>query len=177
MEPAEPNRTAIGLILALSAAAFATLIWLIYFKESAETNAPFVERLPAVNALLNSLSAACLVAGFAAIKRRKQAVHKRFMLAAFGFSTLFLMTYVVYHHFHGDTPFTGTGFVRPVYFFILISHILLTVAALPLILITFYFGLTGRFASHRRVAPITLPLWLYVSVTGVLIYLMLKYFG
>jgi putative membrane protein len=107
---------------------------------------------------------------------RRQGVHKRFMLAAFVASTLFLVSYVIYHSLHGDTPFQGVGVIRRVYFFILISHILLTTVALPLILITFAFALTGKFAAHRKIARFTLPAWLYVSVTGVLIFVFLRLF-
>jgi putative membrane protein len=99
------------------------------------------------------------------------------MVAAIISSGLFLITYIVYHNAHGDTPFQGTGFVRPIYFFILISHILLTTVALPFILVTFFFALTSRFHAHRKIARFTLPAWLYVSVTGVMIFFLLKIFS
>ncbi len=104
-------------------------------------------------------------------------IHKRFMIAALVSSALFLITYVIYHNAHGDTPFQGAGFIRPIYFFILISHILLTTVALPLILVTFFFALTSKFDAHRKIARITLPAWLYVSVTGVMIFFLLKTFS
>ena len=99
------------------------------------------------------------------------------MVAALVSSALFLITYVIYHNAHGDTPFQGAGFIRLIYFFILSSHILLTTVALPLILVTFFFALTSKFDAHRKIARITLPAWLYVSVTGVMIFFLLKIFS
>lgn len=160
-------------ILPLSAAISLLLVWLIYFKDAPPSGPPWVASLPALNALLNSLSAACLVAGFVHIKRKRQRAHMTFMLAAIGFSALFLVSYVTYHHYHGDTPFLGQGPIRPVYFFVLISHILLSIVGLPMVLSTLFFALTSRFQRHRRIARFTLPVWLYVSVTGVLVFLIL----
>jgi len=149
------------------------LIWLIYFK--GRVAAPgWVASLPAANAMFNSLSALCLIAGYVNIRRRRIAVHKRFMLAAAGFSGLFLVSYITYHFFHGDSRFPGQGWIRPVYFLILISHIGLSVTALPLIFTTLYFALTSGFQMHRKVARWTFPIWLYVSVTGVVVFLMLR---
>ncbi|MEM9553474.1 MAG: DUF420 domain-containing protein [Acidobacteriota bacterium] len=160
-------------ILLLSGAITAFLVWWIYFKTAATSDAAWISALPAVNATFNTLAAICLVAGFAAIRRRDIARHKAFMVSAVGFSALFLVSYLVYHHYHGDTPFPGVGWVRPVYFAILISHIVLSIVMLPMILSTLTFSLRGRFASHRRIARWTLPIWLYVSVTGVVIFFML----
>ena len=99
--------------------------------------------------------------------------HKKMMLSALFFSFLFLVSYLTYHAFHGDTLFQGEGWVRPLYFFILISHIILSVVVLPLVLTTVFFAATGNFTMHPKIARITLPLWMYISVTGVLVYLML----
>ena len=99
------------------------------------------------------------------------------MLGALVCSTLFLISYVVYHNFHGDTKFTGQGLVRPIYFFILISHIVLSAVVVPMILTSLYLALAGRLATHKRVSRYTFPIWLYVSVTGVLIFAMLKAFS
>ena len=153
------------------------LLWLIYFKGASDRLSTATSVLPAVNALLNGLSACFLTAGFIAIRKRRINVHRRFMVAAIISSALFLITYIVYHNAHGDTPFQGTGFVRPIYFFILISHISLTTVALPFILVTFFFALTSRFDAHRKIARFTLPAWLYVSVTGVMIFFLLKIFS
>jgi len=163
-------------IAAVSAAAFAFLIWLIYFNEGGG-DPEAVARLPAVNASLNALSTVFLVSGFAMIRRRRIEAHRRFMIAAFASSTLFLVSYVIYHSLHGDTPFQGQGPIRPVYFTILISHIVLSAVALPLVLTSFYFSLTTQFDRHRRVSRWTFPLWLYVSVTGVAVFFMLKIFN
>jgi putative membrane protein len=162
-----------------SALVIGFLLWLIYLKQTPGSTSPVTSGsvLPAVNALLNALSACSLVIGFIFIRKGQINIHRRFMLGALFFSALFLVSYIAYHSTHGDTPFRGTGAVRPIYFFILISHILLTVIALPVILTTLFLALTGRFNAHRRIARITLPAWLYVSVTGVVIFFMLRFFN
>lgn len=129
--------------------------------------------LPAVNAALNSLAALLLVAGYVQIKRRRERAHKALMLWAFGVSALFLTCYLVYHSQVLHKPFPGTGPVKGVYLTILFSHILLAITVPFLAIATIYLGLKDRRAAHRRLARFTLPIWLYVSVTGVVIYLML----
>jgi putative membrane protein len=165
--------------IAASVLVIGFLLWLIYLKQTPGGGSSMASDsvLPAVNALLNALSACSLVTGFIFIRRGQVNIHRRFMLGALFFSALFLISYIAYHSTHGDTPFRGTGGIRPIYFFILISHILLTVIALPVILTTLFLALTGRFNAHRRIARITLPAWLYVSVTGVVIFLMLRFFN
>ena len=170
-------RKALGLILAVSAAALLFLVWLIYFKAPAATEVAWVSNLSAVNAALNSLSTVFLLLGFREIRARNFAKHMRFMISAFITSALFLVSYIVYHHFVGDTPFTGQGFIRPVYFFILISHIVLSIFVVPLVLSSFLFAFSGKFSTHRKVSKWTFPIWLYVSVTGVMVFFMLKIFG
>lgn len=177
-EATSPNRAnPLPWILALSAAVTAFLIWWIYFKTPASSDASWIGVLPAANATFNTLAAVCLISGYAAIRRGRREVHKRWMLSAVGFSAFFLASYLLYHHFHGDTAFGGQGWVRPVYFAILISHIVLSVVMLPMILATLTFALRGQLKSHRRIARITLPIWLYVSVTGVVIFFFLKAWG
>lgn len=132
-----------------------------------------ISDLPAVNATLNGVSAAFLLAGFVLIKQGRWRLHKRCMLGALASSTLFLTSYVIYHANTGSRPFTGTGPVRYVYFTILLTHVVLAAAILPLALITAAHGLRARYDKHVPVARWTLPIWLYVSVTGVIIYLML----
>ncbi len=132
-----------------------------------------IASLPAVNASLNTASAIFLTLGFLFIRQRAITAHTMCMLAACGTSTLFLISYLTYHYFHGSTRFPGTGWIRLVYFSILISHTILAVAIVPLAIKTLYQGLRGRFEKHVKVARLTLPLWLYVSVTGVVIYVML----
>jgi len=129
--------------------------------------------LPALNAALNATSAVFLTVGYALIRRRRIALHKRCMLAALVTSTLFLASYVIYHANTGSRPFNGPGSVRYLYFSILISHVLLAMTILPLALVTAARGLRAQYQRHVKIARWTLPLWLYVSVTGVVIYLML----
>lgn len=126
-----------------------------------------------LNAALNGVAALFLVTGFAMIKRGRQDLHKRCMLGALSASTLFLISYVIYHANVGSRPFPGTGAIRTVYFAILITHVVLAAIILPLALMTTNHGLRAQYVKHVKVARWTLPLWLYVSVTGVIIYLML----
>ncbi|EYF08921.1 DUF420 domain-containing protein [Chondromyces apiculatus] len=130
--------------------------------------------LPPVNAAFNASAAALLVAAWVAIKRRAILTHKYLMVAAFVASSLFLVCYLAYHFVHGDTKFQGTGPVRALYFFILISHIVLSMGIVPMALASFYFAFKASFARHRAVARVLLPIWLYVSVTGVVIFFMLR---
>jgi uncharacterized membrane protein YozB (DUF420 family) len=130
-------------------------------------------QLPALNASLNALSAVFLSSGYVFIRRRQWQRQRACMLAAFVTSTLFLSSYVVYHLQVGSVPFQGRGTIRAVYFAILITHVILAATILPLALVTLSRALAKRFDRHRRIARVTLPLWLYVSVTGVVIYVML----
>ena len=129
--------------------------------------------LPHLNAALNATSFVLLVLGLLQIRRGNVQWHRRLMLSALGVSGLFLVSYVVYHAQHGSVKFTGQGLVRPVYFVILITHVILAAAIVPLVFVTVRRALAGDFARHRRIARWTYPLWLYVSVTGVVVYLML----
>jgi putative membrane protein len=168
------NRTVLNSIVVLSSGISLFLFWLIYLREPVlEESSLDLSFLPAVNALLNSMSASCLILGYLAIRKGNRTRHIKMMLSALTFSFLFLISYLTYHTFHGDTSFQGEGWIRPLYFFILISHISLSVVVLPLVLTTVYYAATGNFNQHPKIARITLPLWLYVSVTGVLVYLML----
>ncbi len=168
------TKTAIAWILAVSASAFIFLVWLIYIKQKPTTYPESVAILPLINCILNTASTVCLIAGLIAIKKREIKTHLSFMISAFICSTLFLITYIIYHSLHGDSHFLGQGIIRPIYFFVLISHILLTIAGLPLILTTFFFALTQNFTWHKKIARITYPIWLYISVSGILIYILLK---
>ncbi|MEM1179330.1 MAG: DUF420 domain-containing protein [Acidobacteriota bacterium] len=173
LPPAE-RRDPLAAILLISAAITAFLVWWIYFKNTGTTEAGWVDYLPAVNATFNTLAAMCLVGGVAAIKRGQKERHRNLMLTAVSFSGLFLVTYLLYHHYHGDTKFPGQGWIRPAYFAILISHIVLSIAMLPMILSTLYHAWGGRFSNHKTIARWTFPVWLYVSVTGVVIFFMLS---
>ncbi len=161
---------AIGLI---SLAALGFLMYLIYGRD-AQIDAGRWAFLPTMNALCNSITTLFILSGLFAIHRENKVWHRRFMLGAFGSSTVFLLGYIVYHYAHGDSHFLGQGWIRPVYFTILISHIFLSAVVLPMVLTTFFLALAGRFTDHKKWARFTYPLWLYVSVTGVGIYFFLK---
>jgi uncharacterized membrane protein YozB (DUF420 family) len=132
-----------------------------------------VQDLPAVNAILNALSAILLLVGYFLIRARRIKPHRNVMLTAFATSVLFLICYVVYHAQVGSVPFTRQGFVRPLYFTILITHVTLAATVPPLAIVTLSRGLKARYARHRAVARWTFPIWMYVSVTGVLVYVLL----
>ncbi len=129
--------------------------------------------LPSLNAVLNSTSAILLITGWFLIRNRKITLHRICMVSAFLTSTLFLISYLYYHYHHGSTRFQGTGILRTIYLSILGTHTVLAVVILPLIMLTFARALRNDLTGHRRIARWTLPLWLYVSVTGVVVYLML----
>ncbi len=133
----------------------------------------YIPFLPHLNAILNSTSALLLLSGYSFIRRGKVRAHRNCQVTAVVTSALFLISYLTYHYYHGSTRFTGQGIIRPVYFVILLTHTILAVVIVPLILITIYRAARADFDRHRRIARWTLPLWLYVSVTGVIVYLML----
>jgi putative membrane protein len=164
---------AIAAILAISAAATLFLFWLIYVHPAPDAASMRLTFLPALNALLNGLSATALLIGYTFIRARKIKAHRASMLTAFAFSTLFLVSYIANYALHGESHYPGHSLLRTVYLVILTSHVLLSVIALPLVLVTFFFSLTGRIPTHRKVARWTFPIWLYVSVTGVIVYAML----
>lgn len=173
-KPQQSLSLPLAVIVGFSALATLFLFWLIYVHPASDAAARHYTFLPNLNALLNGLSAIALVVGFAFIRRRQIAAHRAAMFTAFIFSSLFLISYVANHALHGDTLYpVHNGVYYHAYLPILISHIVLATLALPIVLITFFLSLTGRFAIHRRVARFTLPLWLYVSVTGVVVRVML----
>ena len=135
--------------------------------------ADYISFLPHLNALLNSTSALFLTAGYSFIRTGRVRAHRNCQLTAFFTSVVFLVSYLTYHYYHGDTRFAGQGIVRPFYFVVLISHVVLAIVIVPLVVITLYRAARGDFLKHRRIARWTLPLWLYVSITGVIVYLML----
>jgi putative membrane protein len=168
-----PATVAVAGILLLSAAATAFLLWLLYVHHAP---AEFKNRLlflPALNASLNGLSALALVNGLIFVRSGQVAKHRAAMMTALAFSSIFLVSYIINHAVHGDTHYPGHGVLRTIYLSILASHVLLSVVALPMVLITFFFSLSGRFRQHRAIARYTFPIWLYVSVTGVVVYAML----
>jgi uncharacterized membrane protein YozB (DUF420 family) len=133
----------------------------------------YISYLPHLNACLNGTSAILLFAGYSFIRARNVVAHRACQITALIVSSLFLTSYLVYHYHHGTTRFLGTGVARPIYFTILTTHTILAIAIVPLVALTFYRAFRRDFVRHRRIARITLPLWLYVSVTGVIVYLML----
>jgi putative membrane protein len=164
------------IISLVSTLALAFLFYLIYGRESSGEYAAAVSFLPGLNAACNATTAVLIVLGLRAIhKKHDRELHRRLMLAAFATSTLFLIGYIVYHSVHGDTKFPlGYGWVRPAYLSLLVSHILLSMIALPMVLGTFWLALTGDLIRHRKLARWTYPIWLYVSVTGVAVFLILQ---
>jgi putative membrane protein len=170
-------RKATFFILAASAAVLVLLFGVIYGHGRAARAPAWVSWLPALNAILNGTSATFLVLAYRAIRRRDVHAHMRRILVSLGASALFLVSYIVYHAVHGDTKFRGEGLVRPAYFFILITHIALSAFVLPLISLSLFFSLSGRFPRHKAISRYTFPVWLYVSVTGVLVFVMLRYCG
>jgi len=164
---------AIAAILAISAAATIFLFWLIYIHPAAATSVQFAF-LPALNAILNGLAATALLIGYTFIRAHRIQQHRAAMITAFVFSTLFLVSYIAHHALHGDVRYPLHAAFRTPYLYLLASHILLAVVALPMVLTTFFFSLSGRIPQHRKIARFTFPLWLYVSVTGVVTYVMLR---
>ncbi len=160
-------------IVGVSAIASLFLAWLVYFHAPTDVAGTHLTFLPALNAVLNTCCTIALLFGLRFIRRREITAHRNSMFTAFLFSSLFLVAYITNHAMHGDMRFLGQGSVRSIYFTLLISHIFLSVVALPMILITFYLSLSGRFPLHRKLARYTYPIWLYVSVTGVIVYAML----
>ncbi len=133
----------------------------------------YLSLLPHLNAFLNGSSAILLMSGYLAIRRGRVKLHRNFQISAFATSILFLVSYLTYHFYHGSTRFPGQGIVRWLYFTILITHTILAIVVVPLVLITLSRAARGDFERHRKIARWTLPIWLYVSVTGVVVYLML----
>jgi putative membrane protein len=157
----------------VSAAALALLAWLLLIRRGGAVGVD-LRFMPAVNASLNALSACLLVAGWVAIKRGARRVHQYLMVSTFASSTLFLVGYLAYHYVHGDTKYAGDGVMRGVYLAVLASHVLLSMPVVPMALVAFYFAWRQDFRRHRKVTKWLAPIWLYVSVTGVLVFFLLR---
>jgi putative membrane protein len=161
------------LILTVSFVVFAAVV--ILSRVKLEVNLGFdVHVFALINAIINSIVSVLLIAGLVTVKNKNYVAHKNIMLAAIVFSVLFLVSYIAHHLLSGDTKFGGEGAIRTIYFIILISHIFLAAIILPFILFTAYRSLTGEFAKHKKLAKYTWPLWLYVSVTGVIVYILIS---
>ena len=159
---------------AISAAALCLLTWLLLFHGGLQSPTVDLRFLPAVNACLNATAALLLIAGRAAIKKQQRELHRYLMVSAFAASACFLVGYVAYHAVHGDTKFGGTGALRAVYLALLASHVLLSLFIVPLSLTAFWFAWKREFPRHTRVTRWLHPIWLYVSVTGVVVFLLLR---
>ena len=168
------NRRAIAVILLVSLVAIGFLFWLIYGVETGEEAGRWAF-LPATNAFFNALSASAVLTGLYHIRKGNKRAHGISMASAFTASALFLIGYIIHHTLHGDTKFLTTGWLRPTYFFVLITHIVLSIAVLPMVLTTLFFAATRRWPAHRALARWTYPVWLYVSVTGVLVFVFLRF--
>jgi putative membrane protein len=168
----------VAAIIGISMAASVFLVWLVYKHQPTDASGTHLVFLPALNAILNGLCTIALVIGFRHIQRREIMRHRNAMFTAFIFSSLFLVSYITNHALHGDARFpTDHPTARFIYLWILLTpHILASVIALPMILVTFFFSLTGRFTLHASIARYTFPLWLYVSVSGVVVYAMLAFY-
>ncbi len=134
----------------------------------------WTDYLPHVNGVINSITSVLLLIGLYFIRQKNVAAHRRTMLTAFTFGTIFLVTYILYHLTHESTSFGGEGWVRPVYYFLLVSHIVLSVVVVWFVLRAVYFALSGQIARHKRTVKYTFPIWLYVSVTGVVVYFLIR---
>jgi putative membrane protein len=156
-------------VLALSVVAYLLLIR--HGSGGAPSELSF---MPAVNAAFNATSAVLLVLGVRAIKQKRVALHQGLMLSAFASSTFFLVGYLAYHYVHGDSKYPGHGGIRAVYLLMLASHVLLSIPVVPMCLAAFYFAFKRRFTTHKKITKVLFPIWLYVSVTGVLVYFMLR---
>ena len=158
----------------VSVAALSMLSWLLLFHGGLQGTSVTLRFLPGVNACLNATAAFLLIAGWVAIKKKRPELHRYFMVAAFAASACFLVGYLAYHAVHGDTKFGGVGAVRSVYLLLLASHVLLSLFIVPLSLTAFWFAWKKEFTRHTRVTRWLHPIWLYVSVTGVIVYLLLS---
>lgn len=162
-----------GLILTVSLVVFLAVVILSRVKLDVDLGFD-VHVFATINAVINSIVTVLLIAAFAAVKNRRYTLHKKIMLTAMFLSVLFLVSYIAHHLLTGDTRYGGTGMIRTLYFFILITHIFLAAIILPFILFTAYRGLVAEWPAHRKIAKITWPIWLYVSITGVVVYLMIS---
>jgi putative membrane protein len=174
MSETKNTRGAVLVILGISLAATLFLFWLIYVHPASDAASKQLSFLPGLNALMNGLSATALLIGYIQIRAGNKGAHKAAMITAFGFSTLFLVGYIMHHALHGAVWYPVGAALRSVYLVLLSSHILLAIVTLPLVLTTFFFAFMGLFQTHKAIAKWTFPLWLYVSVTGVITHVMLK---
>lgn len=158
----------------VSVVALSLLAWLLLIHGGMKNSTLDLRFMPMVNACFNAVAATLLIAGWVAIKRKNVELHRYLMVSAFAASALFLVGYLAYHAVHGDTKFGGVGLMRTVYLVILVTHVLLSMVIVPLALSAFYFAWRRDFRAHVKVTRVLHPVWLYVSVTGVVVFLMLR---
>jgi len=168
-----PDRAFFVFTGVVSVVALSFIAWLLLIRRGGAGGVD-LRFLPGLNACLNATSATLLLAGWVAIRRKQQRVHKFLMIGAFAASALFLVSYLTYHYVHGDTRYAGHGPMKVAYLLLLASHVLLSMPVVPMALVAFYFAYRRQFARHRRVTRWLAPIWLYVSVTGVLVFVMLR---
>jgi len=167
------DKSIFKIIIALSVFVFAVVV-VLYNLPQAETIPGFVKYLPKLNACINATCTVLLLVSYYCIRNKKVELHKKLNIATFILSSLFLVSYILFHSFGIETKFPADNALRPVYLFILLTHILLAAIVLPLVLISFYFGLTKQIVKHRKITRFSFPIWLYVTATGVIVYLMIS---
>jgi putative membrane protein len=158
----------------VSAIALSVLAYLLLLRGGSQAGGQSLAFMPAVNAGFNGLSAVLLVLGVMAIRKKRVRQHQMLVISAFASSSLFLAGYLAYHYVHGDTHYPGTGAARALYLTLLASHVILSIPVVPLCLAAFYYALTKRFDTHKRITKFLFPIWLYVSVTGVIVFFLLR---
>jgi putative membrane protein len=169
------NDTAYLVIIGILSVVIPVLVAILfYIPQAGGLGSLDVSFLPHLNAALNSGTAICLIAGFWFIKNKMQRYHITAMITAFTLSSLFLISYVIYHYQGTHTKFPGTGVIKNIYFFILITHIVLAAIVVPFVLLAIYFGISKQYSRHKKIVRYTFPIWLYVAITGVLVYLMIS---
>lgn len=161
------------IIMGLSVVVFAVVV-VLYALPKADHIPEWATYLPTLNASLNGTCSVLLMVSLWAIKNKKVSLHKQLNITTFALSSLFLVSYIIFHAFGVETKFPADNPMRPIYLFILLTHIILAAIVLPMVLVSFYFGLTGKVEKHRKVSKFTFPVWLYVTVTGVVVYLMIS---
>ncbi|TAF66978.1 MAG: DUF420 domain-containing protein [Cytophagales bacterium] len=168
------NRLYITLIGVLSVAIPIVVAYLFFGAKYTKIEGLEVSFLPHLNAFINSATAMCLLVGYYFIRQKNIVMHRTMMMSAFVLSSIFLVSYVIYHNNADSTPYGGVGFIRYIYYFILLTHIILAAVVVPFVLLAIYFGITQQYDRHRRIVKYTFPIWTYVAITGVLVYLMIS---
>jgi putative membrane protein len=161
-------------LIAILSVAIPVVVAMLFFMPKEGSSSVNVSFLPTLHAILNSMTAVALVVGYYNIKRGNIKVHRGAMVTAFGLSSIFLVSYVTYHFLGERTIYGGEGLLKMFYYFILLTHIVLAVVIVPLVLLSVYFAISEQFARHRRISKWTFPIWLYVAITGVLVYILIS---